>query len=252
MNSENPPTPPEASSGYVYRDLGKISRWIRILLIVSIVMAFIAIVSTIFEYRLLVAMQEGNFESEEAILSAAEANDLRQLVIGFTQMSVAIAIGILSVIWLYRGNANVRALGATGLKFSPGWMVGWYFVPIANLWKPYQGMKELWQASTNQKAWPGSFVPSVLGWWWAFFLIQQSLGKAAFRQALRAEDFDELLRSDLTAIAADAVSIPASLLGFALTGAIYSLQRNSAEALVKNWSDGSPTPIGEASSSLSD
>lgn len=232
MNSDNPPAPPEFSSKYIYRDLGKISRWIKILLIVSIVIALIAIVSTFFEYKLIVAMQEGNFESEQAILTAAEANDIRQSVIGFAQVSVAIAIGILSIMWLYRGNANVRALGAADLNFSPGWMVGWYFVPIANLWKPYQGMKELWKASSNPKAWPGKLVPNVLGWWWAFFLIEQSLGKAALRLAMRAEDLDELLRSAITTIAADAASIPASFLGFVLTGAIYSLQRDSAKALV--------------------
>src|SRR5688572_5676802 len=35
--------------------------------------------------------------------------------------------------WIYRAHANLSDAGVDGLEFTPGWAVGWYFIPIANL-----------------------------------------------------------------------------------------------------------------------
>ena len=57
--------------------------------------------------------------------------------------------------WLVRANKNARALGARDMEFTPGWMVGWFFVPLANLFKPYEAVEELYLASD-----PGSDAES--------------------------------------------------------------------------------------------
>ena len=79
---------------------------------------------------------------------------------------------ILVLVWIHRANYNARQLGATGLKMSPGWAVGWYFVPVAWFWKPYQAMKEIWQASVSPKHWWRQAGSPLLGWWWALWLLQ--------------------------------------------------------------------------------
>ena len=38
--------------------------------------------------------------------------------------------------WIFNAACNARAFGAKGLQISPGWAVGWYFVPIMWLFKP--------------------------------------------------------------------------------------------------------------------
>ena len=43
--------------------------------------------------------------------------------------------GFLILKWIYRVNRNAHSF-ARGLEVSPPWSVGWYFVPIAFLWKP--------------------------------------------------------------------------------------------------------------------
>ena len=40
--------------------------------------------------------------------------------------------------WLYRAASATRTLGAEGTEFTPGWTVGWVFVPIANVFMPYR------------------------------------------------------------------------------------------------------------------
>jgi hypothetical protein len=49
----------------------------------------------------------------------------------------------LFVIWVHRMQANTFALGVLGLRYTPAWAVGWYFVPIVNLWMPYRVMREI-------------------------------------------------------------------------------------------------------------
>ena len=51
--------------------------------------------------------------------------------------------------WMHRANRAARALGATGMEFTPGWAAGWFFVPFANLVMPYRVAVELWKAAIH-------------------------------------------------------------------------------------------------------
>lgn len=93
---------------------------------------------------------------------------------------------ILFCTWTNRTNTNARALGSEDMEFTPNWAVGWYFVPIANLFKPYQAMKEIYCAS-NPNAGPNEWdhhpVPSYFGWWWATWIAANVLGRLENRMA---------------------------------------------------------------------
>ena len=45
--------------------------------------------------------------------------------------------------WMYRSNRNLRALGAEGLRWSPGLSAGGWFIPVANIFIPYLALDEL-------------------------------------------------------------------------------------------------------------
>jgi hypothetical protein len=47
-------------------------------------------------------------------------------------------------LWLHRAAKNLPALGRGGMQFTPGWSVGWFFIPFANLVKPLAAVSELW------------------------------------------------------------------------------------------------------------
>jgi hypothetical protein len=58
------------------------------------------------------------------------------------------------------------------LRFTPGWAVGWWFVPFANLVKPFQTVRELWKASDpGAPDWWGSETLPVIGWWWGGYVV---------------------------------------------------------------------------------
>lgn len=55
--------------------------------------------------------------------------------------------GIFFLKWIYRANRNCRGFGANDMQFSSGWSVGWYFIPVMNLFMPFKAMKEIWLVS---------------------------------------------------------------------------------------------------------
>lgn len=102
-------------------------------------------------------------------------------------LEIVLRIGtiVLFLIWLYRAFNNLSALKARNLEFSPGWAVGWWFVPFANLIKPFQVMRELWNESDPDFEEEYGFLsgstgtPVIIIFWWAFFLISGILGRIA-------------------------------------------------------------------------
>jgi hypothetical protein len=69
--------------------------------------------------------------------------------------------------WKYEVNASLRRSGISGLQFTPSGCVGWYFVPIAQLFKPYQAMRELWSATDPYPydRRQGEAVGWIVAWW---------------------------------------------------------------------------------------
>ncbi len=84
--------------------------------------------------------------------------------------------GICFLVWTYRLHQNLRAFGVSRLSVTAGWAVGYFFVPIINLYRPYQIFCEIWKASDpgpaprEDGAWQTLRVPALVGFWWAFWL----------------------------------------------------------------------------------
>ena len=87
------------------------------------------------------------------------------------QAAIALGTAILVLSWIYRANYNARQLGAADMRFTPGWAVGWYFVPIAWFWMPYLAMREIWRASVNPSDWATTPVWPLLRWWWGLWIV---------------------------------------------------------------------------------
>ncbi len=85
------------------------------------------------------------------------------------------ASAVLFLRWLSRTARNARALGAVGMRFGPRAAVGWWFVPVFHLWKPFQVLKELFQASHPKYLdnWRQAPVPRLLSLWWALWVAFQ-------------------------------------------------------------------------------
>ena len=100
-----------------------------------------------------------------------EAADNAVAVTGGLDSLVFIATVVLWCMWQHRAQANAILLTTGGLEFTPGWAVGWWFIPIANLFKPFQTVRELWKASHGGDAWRTLRTWPVIGWWWGIWML---------------------------------------------------------------------------------
>ncbi len=208
-----------------FKELGRLITWIKYLLYVQVALALIAIGSNLMEYQLLTDFQNGVYFSQEMAVADAEANDKRQQIIAFSYLAVFIISGILILKWIYQSNQNARYLGAKDMAFTPAWSIGFYFIPIVSLWKPYQAMKEIWQASQNPNNWQIEKVSSILGVWWFFWIANSMVGQAVFRMSRRAQEISEIMNVNLISQVSEILSIPLAVVTWLLINKISNTQK---------------------------
>jgi hypothetical protein len=206
-----------------FRDPERLTRWLKILLYVSIAADVAGLISDLLEFRLLNEIKNASTMSP-SLTAAADASDSRQQILGIIRLALLVVTGVCFLVWIHRANANVRALGAQGMTFSPGWSVGWYFIPIANMWKPYQAMKEIWRASANPTRWQDEARGGLLPWWWALFLSSNILGNISFRLRMSARSVDDFMSSTAFGVASDAIGVVLGFVAIALVTAIFNMQ----------------------------
>lgn len=83
------------------------------------------------------------------------------------------------LLWLYRVRVNVRALGMRKLRYRREWTLLSFLVPILNLLRPYQVVREIWQASDpgtgDPVSWKTARTPRLLAYWWLLLLAYLGL-----------------------------------------------------------------------------
>lgn len=193
-----------------FKDPSALYKWSKILIFLSIGMSVIGVISGFMEYQFLLSIADGTFAylSDEAFYLKADHNDIRESIIGGIQFLLFILQGIIVLMWIYRANKNVRALGASYMRFSPGWSVGWYFIPIVHLWKPYQAMKEIFINSEELAPKPKKNKRFLLPLWWTLWIISEVIGRIILKYAMNRDlDLDDLLTMSLVYQMGDAFDI---------------------------------------------
>jgi hypothetical protein len=157
-------------------------------------------------------------------MDEANANDARQGIIAIFQILCYVITAIVFGMWIYRANRNVRGFGAQGLEFTPGWAVGWYFIPFLNLIRPYQAMREIWQASSNPHRWASESGSPLLNVWWVLWLTSNILGQVVFRMSMQAKEISELQALTMVALLSDVVDISLGIVAITLVSRVLEMQ----------------------------
>ena len=77
--------------------------------------------------------------------------------------------------WIYSAsNANLES-GVEGLKYTPAWSVGWFFVPVMNIFKPYFALKEHYFARLKVDSWPSRNAMTTFYLWWGSWIASNLL-----------------------------------------------------------------------------
>jgi hypothetical protein len=103
----------------------------------------------------------------------AEADHALNVTSGLSFLAL-LATATVLIIWQWRSAKNNQLLGRIRPRFTPGWSIGGWFIPFANLVIPVRIFHDLWQGSApenrNFRDWHDLRRWSVIGWWWAFWV----------------------------------------------------------------------------------
>jgi hypothetical protein len=109
-------------------------------------------------------------------INATEAQGMAiaDLSLRLLHLVVRVALFWTFLLWFRRAYRNLPALGADDLSASATEAVLSFFVPVVNLFRPYQLTKEIWRGSDLSALDPEQkvvFSSALVGYWWTFLWI---------------------------------------------------------------------------------
>lgn len=160
-----------------------------------------------------------------------------------------LATVVLFLVWLYRAHSNLYALMPTHLEFSSGWTVGWWFIPFANLVKPFQAVREVWWESDPDVPAEGpTFLtaslhsaPTYMVFWWFAWLTSNIASNIAGR-VYDPDRLDTVVTSGIAFLIAGILSVIAAVLAIKVVRDITSRQEMRAIAVGRRVSGAPPPP----------
>ena len=172
----------------------------------------LALILGFVQYQMLSQAHEGLKapESRTAFYSAFES------IVGVLSMIAYIGSAILFIMWFRRAYFNLHQR-VPHLSKSEGWAAGSWFVPIINLYYPYQIMKELYQDTyallikngvENVKN-PGL---KYVNWWWALWLMSILMSVIIFRLEFLLNTYEDLMNTVVLTIANVFLSLVTAIL----------------------------------------
>jgi hypothetical protein len=215
-----------------YRPLGTLAWVVLMLLGAYFVVSAIGVVSDWLQLELINRVAE-----DQAAVTQAEldASDARQNLIGYLQVLIYLATGIIFIIWFRRAYQNLVAWGTEGLRFEAGWTVGGWLVPFLNLVRPKQIMNDLWRATDPKLpvqpgiAWKQVRVPLLVHAWWLLFLLSVVVGIVASNLRQGASTLQQIRGASDVTLLSDALILPAVVLACLVVNQITQRQRGRAE-----------------------
>jgi hypothetical protein len=148
---------------------------------------------------------------------------------GLTQL----AIVVLFIVWQFRVAKNDEALDRPRPRFGPGWSIGAWFIPLANLVIPVLIVQDLWRGANpstprGDPAWRSARGSWLVGVWWAAWvvsLLRYVAPNAGFNDS---GSLDDLEGSNVIAlVGVVATAIAAVLAAFV----VWSLSRRQLDTL---------------------
>lgn len=151
-------------------------------------------------------LNQPDWNTAEAGLSSTFTSALYYLYsfLSLGYVVLLVASYIVLIMWMRRAYYNLHQRPDIHPEYSDGWAAGAWFVPFLNFVRPFTIMREVWQ-DTQRAAWGRIVEPATLvGWWWAAFLIKMLIGRITSKMG--SSDATGFSQTDLLAALIDAGS----------------------------------------------
>lgn len=190
-------------------------------------------------------------ETAADVSSLQDTPDFGALLVALVLVAKAlayIATVVAFLVWIHRAYRNLRAF-ARRTEFTPGWAVGWWFVPFANLVQPYNVVKEMWTKSDPAvdfsngyaDAGAGARATFPVGVWWLFWIVSNVAAQVYSR--LSNESGLASSAASSAGIASDTFSLISALLAAYVVWTIDRMQSEKSQRLgLSLWASPPPPP----------
>jgi hypothetical protein len=148
---------------------------------------------------------------------------------GLTQL----AIVVLFIIWQFRAAKNNEALYRPRPRFTPGWSIGGWFIPVANLVIPLLIVQDLWRGATpstprGDPRWRSARGSWLVGVWWAAWLVSLLRYGASNAGLHDGGSLDDLQTSNTVALVGVVATAIAAVLAASV---VWTLSRRQLDTL---------------------
>lgn len=190
------------------------AKWILNIFYLMILVYMVSILSTYFQYDMLIL---NDFTQTEA-----EANDHRQMTVAFIHLAIHIAAATFFIMWFRRAYNNLHTVGVK-LEFEEQWACYSWFIPILNLFRPFSIMQEVWtktQVSSDAERVESN---SLLEFWWAAWIANTFISRISGKMPI--DTLDELKTSSVFGIISDTVGLSALILAIMVVRKIADFEK---------------------------
>lgn len=185
--------------------------------------------------------------TRELLTKDADAVDIVQGVV-ITIGGAVLVTGVLVIIWMWRAAKNNQALGRERPRFGPGWAIGGWLIPIANLVIPVLMMQDLWRGSDSSiprgdMRWKIADRSPLVGWWWGLWIA--SSGVLSFAGGGNENLVNTLskLQSNLRfGVVSAVLSVGASVLALLVVRRLSQRQDECLRVQNEQWAQQLPPP----------
>ncbi|MFJ1698003.1 DUF4328 domain-containing protein [Streptomyces sp. NPDC088252] len=132
---------------------------------------------------------------------------------GALQLLMTLATAVVFIIWFRRVRLNAEVFDPGAQPMGPGWAVGAWFIPFANLVLPRRIAGGIWTASARTDPDGGrSTVPAtVMNLWWGAWACSLIASRYTSQQYWKAEEPQEIIDAAGLLMATDALDLVAAV-----------------------------------------
>lgn len=144
-----------------------------------------------------------------------------------------LATVVVFLIWFHRVRLNAGTFAPDTQSRGPGWAIGAWFIPFANLWIPRQIAVDVWRASRpDPYAADGARELTLLNSWWTCFVVGAVVDRVAAALYKRAETMDAWTTAAAWSLAGYVFTIAAGVLALLLVRRLTSMQHAKATGML--------------------
>lgn len=154
----------------------KLGRWLHKLLVVYIAALGVESLGCLLVIAMLASARGAELDQDQ--LRTVGMSMLVMAYSAFAQFGAFVLIAILFLRFLYKAVQQAKGFAVPFTYVSPGWAVGYWFIPLMNLYRPFEAVKALVKACAQEAGTPDKPAAGeqLLSAWWGLFLLSNIVG----------------------------------------------------------------------------